>query len=78
MNNGLKQWLKLAGIRALHTIGQTAIATIGTTAKFLNEVDWKMVLSASLLAGIMSILKSMAIGIPEADLEEFDEQGNDV
>lgn len=74
MNNNFKYWLKCAGIRALHTIAQTALATIGTTAKFMNEVDWKMVLSASILAGIMSILKSMAMGIPEAELNNGGEE----
>lgn len=73
MKENLKEWLKCAGIRALHTIAQTALATIGTTAKFIGEIDWKMVLSASLLAGICSVLKSMAIGIPEANLVEDDE-----
>ena len=78
MSDTLKKWLKCAGIRALHTIGQTAIATIGTTAKYMNEVDWKMVLSASLLAGIISILKSMAMGIPEADMEVQDDETDDI
>ena len=68
MKNNLKEWLKHVGIRALHTILQTALATIGTTAKYMGDVDWKMVLSASILAGIVSILKSMLIGIPETDL----------
>lgn len=58
-----KKWLKAAGIRAIKTICQTAIATIGTSAAF-QEVDWLMVGSTSLLAGILSILTSIA-GIPE-------------
>ena len=70
MSNNFKYWLKCAGIRALHTIAQTALATIGTTAKFMGDVDWMMVLSSSILAGIVSILKSMAMGIPEAELNE--------
>lgn len=76
MKENIKKWLKCAGIRALHTITQTALATIGTTAKFIGDVDWRMVISASLLAGICSILKSMALGIPEADLpkEEIEEE----
>jgi hypothetical protein len=65
MKNNFKQWLKCAGIRALKTICQTAIATIGTSA-VLSEVNWVMVGSASLLAGILSILTSLA-GLPEVE-----------
>lgn len=50
-----KTWLKAAGIRAVKTVAQTAVATIGTTA-VMNEVDWVMVGSASVLAGILSLL----------------------
>lgn len=57
------EWLKAAGIRALKTVAQTAIATIGTTA-LMNEVDWIVVGSTSLLAGILSMLTSIA-GLPE-------------
>ncbi len=63
-----KKWLKAAGIRALKTVAQTAIATIGTTA-MVHEVQWMMVLSASVLAGILSILTSLA-GLPEVKQEE--------
>lgn len=56
-------WIKAASIRAIKTIAQTAIATIGTSA-IMSQVDWKIVLSASLLAGILSILTSLA-GLPE-------------
>lgn len=56
-------WAKKAGIRALKTVAQTAVATIGTTA-VLQEVNWIMVGSASLLAGVLSMLTSLA-GIPE-------------
>ena len=59
----MKKWFKCAGIRALKTIAQTAIATIGTSA-VMSEVDWILVLSASILAGILSLLTSIA-GIPE-------------
>lgn len=59
-----KKWLKCALIRALKTVCQTAIATIGT-AVFMSDVNWVAVLSASILAGILSILTSLA-GIPEA------------
>lgn len=60
-----KAFWKAAGIRALKTVAQTAIATIGTTA-LLTEVDWVMVGSASALAGVLSLLTSLA-GIPEVD-----------
>ena len=63
MKENVLKWLKAAGIRALKTIAQTAVATIGTTA-VMNEVDWIMVGSASLLAGILSLLTSVA-GLPE-------------
>lgn len=59
----MKKWLKAAGIRALKTVCQTAVATIGTAA-YLGDVNWTMVVSASLLAGILSILTSLA-GLPE-------------
>lgn len=62
-----KQWLKAAGIRAIKTIAQTAIATIGTSA-VLDEVNWIMVASASALAGILSLLTSIA-GLPEVEEE---------
>ena len=60
----MKKWIKCALVRALKTVAQTAVATIGTSA-LLSEVDWFMVFSASILAGILSILTSLA-GIPEA------------
>lgn len=63
MNTSSVKWLKAAGIRALKTVAQTAIATIGTTA-IMSEVDWIIVGSASLLAGILSLLTSIA-GLPE-------------
>lgn len=62
-----KKWLKAAGIRAVKTMAQTAVAVIGTGA-VLSAVDWKMVLSASVVAGIVSILTSIA-GIPEVEGE---------
>ena len=57
------EWLKAAGIRALKTVAQTAVATIGTGA-VMSSVDWRMVASASVLAGILSLLTSVA-GLPE-------------
>lgn len=63
-----KKWWKYAGIRAIKTVCQTAIATIGTAA-VLSEVNWIAVASASVLAGILSLLTSLA-GIPEVDNEE--------
>ena len=65
-------WFKWAGIRALKTVAQTAIATIGTTA-LLTEVNWLVVLSASALAGVLSLLTSIA-GIPEEQIEEIEEE----
>lgn len=59
------EWAYAAGIRAIKTIAQTAIATIGTTA-VLSSVDWRMVVSASILAGILSMLTSLA-GLPEVN-----------
>ena len=58
-----KEWIKAAGIRALKTVAQTAIATIGTSA-VISEVNWIMVVSASVLAGLLSLHKSVA-GLPE-------------
>lgn len=61
-----KQFIKCALIRAIRTMCQTAIATIGTSA-ILSEVDWLMVISASILAGILSVLNSIATGLPEVN-----------
>lgn len=65
MNERVIRWLKAAGIRAIKTIAQTAIATIGTSA-VIDAVDWKIVASASILSGILSMLTSVA-GLPEVD-----------
>lgn len=68
MSDKIKKWLKAAGLRAIRTIAQTAVATIGTSA-VIGDVDWLMVGSASLLAGILSLLTSIA-GLPEVKAEE--------
>ena len=62
-----KKWFKAAGVRAVKTVAQTAVATIGTSA-VMAEVNWLMVGSASLLAGILSLLTSVA-GLPEVPEE---------
>ena len=60
-----KEWAKAAGMRAVKTVAQTAVATIGTAA-VMGEVNWVMVASASALAGVVSLLTSVA-GLPELD-----------
>lgn len=65
----MKKFLKAAGIRALRTVAQTAAATIGTSA-LISEVNWATVISASVLAGILSLLTSVATGLPEAPKDE--------
>ena len=63
----MKKWIKAASIRAIKTIAQTAVATIGTSVA-MGDVNWIMVGSASLLAGILSILTSIA-GLPEVKMD---------
>ena len=63
MREKAKNWLKCAGIRAIKTVAQTAVGSIGASAVF-SEVDWKIVVSSALLAGVVSILTSIA-GLPE-------------
>lgn len=65
MNIKTKKWIKAAGIRAVKTVAQTFVATIGS-AVVISAVDWKMVVSASLLAGILSLATSVA-GLPEVE-----------
>ena len=66
MKTNIKTWMKAAGIRAIKTIAQTAVATIGTSA-VLGDVNWVAVVSASVLAGVLSLLTSVA-GLPEVEV----------
>nr|DAE29695.1 MAG TPA: holin [virus sp. ctJLD79] len=66
MKENWKTWFKAAGIRAIKTIAQTAVATIGTSA-VLGDVNWVAVVSASVLAGVLSLLTSVA-GLPEVEV----------
>lgn len=64
-----EEWLKAAGVRAIRTVAQAAIATISTSA-YIETIDWKLVISASIVAGILSMLTSLT-GLPEVtDKEE--------
>ena len=65
MSEKVKKWVKCAGIRAIKTVAQTAVGSIGASAIF-SEVDWKVVVSSALLAGVVSLLTSIA-GLPEVD-----------
>ena len=67
MNEKTKRWWKAAGIRAVKTVAQTFVATIGTSA-VMSEVDWRFVISASILSGILSVATSVA-GLPEVKEE---------
>ena len=64
----MKEWFKCAGIRAIKTVAQTAVATIGT-AVAMGDVNWVMVASAAALAGVLSLLTSVA-GLPEVNNEK--------
>lgn len=68
MTNKTKTWLKAAGIRALKTVAQSAVAAIGTTAT-LAQLDWATVVSTAVLAGILSLLTSLA-GLPEIEVDK--------
>lgn len=63
MSEKVKKWVKCAGVRAIKTVAQTAVGSIGASAMF-SEVNWKIVISGALLAGVVSILTSVA-GLPE-------------
>ncbi len=63
MSDNAKKWVKAAGVRAVKTVAQTAVATIGTAAA-MGDVNWPLVASASALAGVLSLLTSVA-GLPE-------------
>ena len=63
------RWFKAAGVRAIKTVAQTAVALIGTNAIGMTDVNWQAVASAALLSGIVSLLTSVA-GIPEVTVEE--------
>lgn len=65
MSDKTKKWIKVAGVRAVKTMAQTFIATIGSAA-VLAAVDWKVVVSATVLAGILSVATSVA-GLPEVE-----------
>ena len=71
MQYSFRAWIRAAGVRALKTVAQTAVATVGTSA-VISEVNWLMVGSASLLAGSLSLLTSVA-GLPEVPDEPADE-----
>ena len=66
MKEKLKKLIKCSVIRASYTIAETALGIIGS-ATLINDVDWKFVLSASLLSGIVSLLKSIIVGLPEVE-----------
>ena len=66
MNEYAKKWMRAAAVRAVKTVAQTAVATIGTAAA-MGEVNWTLVLSAAALAGVLSLLTSVA-GLPEVEM----------
>ena len=65
-NNYTNRWAKAAAIRAIKTMAQTAVATIGTST-IISTVDWKVVASASVVAGVLSLLTSV-VGLPEVEM----------
>lgn len=73
MSYDFKRWIKAAGVRAIKTMAQTAVATIGTGVA-ISQVDWKFVVSSSIVAGILSLLTSTA-GLPEIDMQDRNIKG---
>lgn len=69
MKHKTKAWIKAAGVRALKTAAQAALAVVGTSTVFIHEINWLLVLSASALAGVLSVLTSIVLGLPEVDGE---------
>ena len=75
MSDKTKKWIKSALIRAVKTVAQTMVATIGTSA-VISEVNWTMVVSASLLAGLLSILTSIG-GLPDLNTKYEEDEDED-
>ena len=71
----MKEWLKAAGIRALKTMAQSAVAVMSTSA-IIEDVNWKMVVSSAVLAAVLSVLTSIA-GLPELEKEDIDNGKDD-
>ena len=74
ITDNFKDWFRKALIRAIWTVAETSLALIGTST-MLEEVSWKMVISSSILAGIISLLKSVVTGLPEVDESEVQTNG---
>ena len=74
LKNKFLPWFKAAGMRAIKTVAQTAVASIGTTAVALGDVNWGMVASAAALSGILSLLTSVT-GLPELKTETAETTG---
>lgn len=70
MSDKTKSFIEYAANRAIRTVCQTAVATIGTNAVVIQDVNWTVVLSASVLAGILSVLTSIITGLPEQEKSE--------
>lgn len=66
MNEKSRRWWRAVGVRAVKTVAQTFVAAVGTSA-VMSEVDWRFVVSASILSGILSVATSVATGLPEVE-----------